>query len=126
LIEGKKIPVYGSGINIRDWLHVDDHCSAIYKAITKGKAGEIYNIGGGLELTNLELAKQILSAMNKSESEIEYVQDRKGHDLRYSVNCSKANKEIEYYPKVKFTDGLLETIKWYVENEEWWKPLKTI
>ena len=126
LIEGKKIPVYGSGMNIRDWLHVDDHCSAIYKAITKGKAGEIYNIGGGLELTNLELAKQILSAMNKSESEIEYVQDRKGHDLRYSVNCSKANKEIEYYPKVKFTDGLLETIKWYVENEEWWKPLKTI
>ena len=126
LIEGKKIPVYGSGINIRDWLHVDDHCSGIYKAITKGKAGEIYNIGGGLELTNLELAKQILSAMNKSESEIEYVQDRKGHDLRYSVNCSKANKEIEYYPKVKFTDGLLETIKWYVENEEWWKPLKTI
>ncbi len=126
LIEGKKIPVYGSGINIRDWLHVDDHCSAIYKAITKGKAGEIYNIGGGLELNNLELAKQILSAMNKSESEIEYVQDRKGHDLRYSVNCSKANKEIEYYPKVKFTDGLLETIKWYVENEEWWKPLKTI
>jgi dTDP-glucose 4,6-dehydratase len=125
LIEGKKIPVYGTGMNIRDWLHVDDHCSGIYKALMRGKAGEIYNIGGGLELTNLELTKQILSAMNKTESEIEYVQDRKGHDLRYSVDWSKAQKEIDYSPQFSFAEGLLETIDWYQENESWWKPLKT-
>jgi dTDP-glucose 4,6-dehydratase len=124
LIEGKKIPVYGTGINIRDWLHVDDHCSGVYKALMKGKAGEIYNIGGGQELTNLELAKQILSAMNKTESEIEYVQDRKGHDLRYSVDWSKALKEIGYSPQVNFAEGLLETINWYEENESWWRPVK--
>ena len=124
LIEGKKIPVYGTGINIRDWLHVDDHCSGIYRALMRGKPGEIYNIGGGLELTNLELAKQILSATNKTESEIEYVQDRKGHDLRYSVDWSKAQKEIGYYPQVNFAEGLLETINWYEENESWWRPLK--
>jgi dTDP-glucose 4,6-dehydratase len=125
LIDGKKVPVYGTGVNIRDWLHVDDHCSGIYRALMKGKAGEIYNIGGSLELTNLELTKQILSAMNKTESEIEYVQDRKGHDLRYSVDWSKAQKEIGYYPQVNFAEGLLETIDWYQENESWWKPLKS-
>jgi len=125
LIKGKKVPVYGTGMNIRDWLHVDDHCSGIYKALMKGKAGEIYNIGGGLELTNLELTKQILRAMNKTESEIEFVQDRKGHDFRYSVDWSKAQKEIGYSPQVNFAEGLLETINWYQENESWWKPLKT-
>jgi dTDP-glucose 4,6-dehydratase len=124
LIEGIKIPVYGAGMNIRDWLHVDDHCSGIYKALMKGKAGEIYNIGGGLEVTNLELTKQILGAMNKTESEIEYVQDRKGHDLRYSVDWSKAQNEIGYSPQVNFAEGLLETVNWYQENEAWWKPLK--
>jgi len=124
LIEGIKIPVYGTGMNIRDWLHVDDHCSGIYMALMKGKAGEIYNIGGGLELTNLELTKQILGAMNKTESEIDYVLDRKGHDLRYSVDWSKAQKEIGYSPQVNFAKGLLETVNWYQENEAWWKPLK--
>ena len=124
LIEGKKVPIYGSGMNIRDWLHVDDHCSGIYKALMNGKPGEVYNIGGGLELTNLELTEQILRAMNKNESEIEFVQDRKGHDLRYSVDCSKAQNEIGYSPKIKFEEGLLATINWYQENESWWKPLK--
>lgn len=124
LIEGKKVPIYGSGMNIRDWLHVDDHCSGIYKALMNGKPGEVYNIGGGLELSNLELTEQILRAMNKNESEIEFVQDRKGHDLRYSVDCSKAQNEIGYSPKIKFEEGLLATINWYQENESWWKPLK--
>jgi dTDP-glucose 4,6-dehydratase len=124
LIEGKKVPIYGSGMNIRDWLHVDDHCSGIYKALMYGKPGEVYNIGGGLELTNLELTQQILRAMNKNESEIDFVQDRKGHDLRYSVDCSKAQNEIGYSQKIKFEDGLLATINWYQENESWWKPLK--
>lgn len=91
----------------------------------KGKAGEIYNIGGGLELTNLELTKKILNMMGKNASEIEYVKDRKGHDLRYSVDWTKAKKEIGYSPKVKFEDGLLATINWYQENESWWQPLKT-
>ena len=125
LIEGKKIPVYGTGMNIRDWLHVDDHCLGIYRALMKGKAGEIYNIGGGLELTNLDLTKKILNMMGKNDSEIEYVQDRKGHDLRYSVDWSKAHNEIGYSTKIKFEDGLLATINWYQENESWWKPLKT-
>ena len=125
LLENKKIPVYGSGLNVRDWLHVDDHCSGIHSALMKGKAGEIYNIGGGLELTNLELTEKILNLMGKNDSEIEYVQDRKGHDLRYSVDWTKAKNEIGYSPKVKFEDGLLATIKWYQENESWWKPLKT-
>ena len=125
LLESKKIPVYGSGLNVRDWLHVDDHCSGIHSALMKGKAGEIYNIGGGLELTNLELTEKILNLMGKNDSEIEYVQDRKGHDLRYSVDWTKAKNEIGYSPKVKFEDGLLATIKWYQENESWWKPLKT-
>ena len=125
LIEGKKIPVYGTGMNIRDWLHVDDHCLGIYRALMKGKAGKIYNIGGGLELTNLELTEKILNMMGKNDSEIDYVQDRKGHDLRYSVDWSKAHNEIGYSPKIKFEDGLLATINWYQENESWWKPLKT-
>ena len=125
LLESKKIPVYGSGLNIRDGLHVDDHCSGIHSALMKGKAGEIYNIGGGLELTNLELTEKILNMMGKNDSEIEYVQDRKGHDLRYSVDWTKAKNEIGYSPKVKFEDGLLATINWYQENESWWQPLKT-
>lgn len=125
LIEGKKIPVYGTGMNIRDWLHVDDHCLGIYRALMKGKAGEIYNIGGGLELTNLELTEKILNMMGKNDSEIDYVQDRKGHDLRYSVDWSKAHNEVGYSPKIKFEDGLFATINWYQENESWWKPLKT-
>jgi dTDP-glucose 4,6-dehydratase len=124
LLEGKKIPVYGFGMNIRDWLHVDDHCSGIYSTLMKGEAGEIYNIGGGLELTNLELTEKILTMMNKNDSEIEYVEDRKGHDLRYSVDWSKAQTNIGYSPMIKFEDGLLETIKWYQENDSWWKPLK--
>ena len=125
LLENKKIPVYGSGLNIRDWLHVDDHCSGIHSTLMKGKAGEIYNIGGGLELTNLELTEKILKMMSKDDSEIEYVQDRKGHDLRYSVDWSKAQNDIGYSPKVKFEDGLLGTINWYQDNESWWKPLKS-
>ena len=124
LIEGKKIPVYGSGKNVRDWLHVDDHCRGIYAVLTKGKAGETYNIGGGRELTNLEITDLILQAMGADESSIEYVEDRKGHDLRYSVDWSKSNNELGYEPQVTFEQGLAQTIQWYKENESWWKPLK--
>jgi dTDP-glucose 4,6-dehydratase len=124
LLEGKKVPVYGSGLNVRDWLHVDDHCRGIFQVLINGKSGEVYNIGGGRELNNLEITKLILNAMDASESSIEYVEDRKGHDFRYSVDWSKIKQELGYEPKVKFEDGLKETIEWYRNNREWWEPLK--
>ena len=124
LIEGKKVPVYGSGENVRDWLHVDDHCRGIYSVLMNGRSGEVYNIGGGRELTNNDITSLILEAMGADESSIEYVEDRKGHDLRYSVDWTKINRELGYEPQVKFEDGLRETIQWYRENELWWKPLK--
>jgi dTDP-glucose 4,6-dehydratase len=124
IIEGKKISIYGNGGNVRDWLHVDDHCRGIYNVLMKGQSGEVYNIGGGAELTNNEITKLILEAMGADESSIEYVEDRKGHDLRYSVDWTKINRELGYEPQIKFEDGLRETIQWYRENEAWWKPLK--
>ena len=124
LLEGKKVPVYGNGKNVRDWLHVDDHCRGIYRVLMDGKAGEVYNIGGGRELTNLEITHLILKAMGADESSIEYVEDRKGHDLRYSVDWGKINRELGYAPQVQFEDGLLETIEWYRNNRAWWEPLK--
>jgi dTDP-glucose 4,6-dehydratase len=124
LIEGKKVPVYGTGENVRDWLHVDDHCRGIYSVLMNGRSGEVYNIGGGRELTNNEITSRILEAMGADESSIEYVEDRKGHDLRYSVDWTKINRELGYEPQVEFEDGLSETIQWYRDNEAWWKPLK--
>jgi dTDP-glucose 4,6-dehydratase len=124
LIDNKKVPVYGSGLNVRDWLHVDDHCRGIHLALTKGKAGEIYNIGGGTELNNLELTDKILNIMGKGQESIEYVEDRKGHDLRYSVDITKISNELGYVPQVDWEVGLEETINWYQENEAWWRPLK--
>lgn len=124
LIEGKKVPVYGTGENVRDWLHVDDHCRGIYSVLMNGRSGEAYNIGGGRELTNNEITSLILTAMGADDSSIEYVEDRKGHDLRYSVDWTKINRELGYEPQVKFEDGLRETIQWYQDNEAWWKPLK--
>ncbi len=124
LLEGKKVPVYGNGKNVRDWLHVDDHCRGIHKVLMNGKSGEVYNIGGGRELTNNEITSLILAAMGKDESSIEYVEDRKGHDLRYSVDWTKIKNELGYEPQVKFEDGLRDTIQWYRDNESWWKPLK--
>jgi dTDP-glucose 4,6-dehydratase len=124
LIEGKKVPVYGTGENVRDWLHVDDHCRGIFSVLMNGRSGEVYNIGGGRELTNNEITNLILEAMGADESSIEYVEDRKGHDLRYSVDWTKINRELGYEPQVKFEDGLKETIQWYLDNQAWWKPLK--
>jgi dTDP-glucose 4,6-dehydratase len=124
LIDDEKVPIYGSGQNVRDWLHVDDHCQGIFLALTKGKAGEIYNIGGGTELTNMELTEKILNLMGKNESSIKYVEDRKGHDLRYSVDITKISNELGYKPKVNWESGLKETVDWYLANEAWWRPLK--
>jgi dTDP-glucose 4,6-dehydratase len=124
LIEGKKVPLYGNGLNVRDWLHVDDHCRGIALALTKGKSGEVYNIGGGTELTNVELTHKILAAMGVGEEFIQPVEDRKGHDLRYSVDITKINTELGYSPQVDFEKGLEKTINWYKNNEAWWRKHK--
>jgi dTDP-glucose 4,6-dehydratase len=124
LIEGKKVPVYGTGLNIRDWLHVDDHCRGIYLALIKGRSGEIYNIGGGRELNNLEITNLILELMGADKTSVEFVEDRKGHDIRYSVDWRKIAKELDYEPQISFENGLRDTVDWYRNNEEWWKPLK--
>jgi dTDP-glucose 4,6-dehydratase len=124
IIEGKKVPLYGNGLNVRDWLHVDDHCRGIALALTKGKAGEVYNIGGGTELTNVELTHKILAAMGVGEEFIQPVEDRKGHDLRYSVDITKINTELGYSPQVNFEEGLEKTINWYRNNEAWWRKHK--
>lgn len=124
LIDGRKVPIYGSGLNVRDWLHVDDHCRGIHAVLMRGKAGEIYNIGGGREMTNRELTSIILKAMGKDESSIDYVADRLGHDLRYSVDITKISDQLGYQPQVTFEEGIATTIEWYRKNEQWWRPLK--
>jgi len=124
LIQGKQVPLYGEGINVRDWLHVDDHCNGIHLALSKGKAGEIYNIGGGTEMNNIEITKLIIESFGRNwEDAVKRVEDRKGHDLRYSVDWSKASTELGYEPRVPFLTGIEETINWYRNNEDWWEPL---
>jgi len=123
LIDGGKVPLYGDGMNVRDWLHVDDHCRGIAIVIAKGQAGEAYNIGGGLELNNRELTEQVLAAMGADWSSVQPVEDRKGHDRRYSVDDSKV-RALGYAPQHQFEEGLAETVAWYQANESWWRPLK--
>jgi len=124
LMQGKKIPVYGKGLNIRDWLHVEDHCSGILLALEKGESGRIYNIGGNNEWKNIDIAKELVKIMKMDESQIEFVTDRLGHDLRYAIDATRIRKELGWEPRYTFSTGLPETVKWYVENEAWWKPLK--
>jgi dTDP-glucose 4,6-dehydratase len=123
LIDGKKVPLYGDGLNVRDWLHVDDHCRGIALVIERGKPGEPYNIGGGLELNNREITERVLASMGADWSMVTPVEDRKGHDRRYSVDDSKL-RALGYEPQHKFDDGLAETIAWYSANEAWWRPLQ--
>ena len=123
LIEGKKVPLYGQGLNIRDWLHVTDHCRGIHLVLTKGKSGDGFNVGGGRELSNIELTRIILQAIGASEESIERVADRLGHDFRYSLSIEKITKQLGYKPVVDFESGISQTIKWYKSNQEWWKPL---
>ena len=123
LIDGEKVPVYGKGAQIRDWLYVDDHCAAIHLLIDKGKPGEVYNVGGEEERTNLKLTQSILKSMGKDASLIKFVQDRPGHDFRYSLNCRKL-KKLGWRQEYKLDAGLKATIAWYQNNEQWWRPLK--
>jgi dTDP-glucose 4,6-dehydratase len=124
LMDGKKVPLYGDGLNIRDWLHVDDHCNGIQLVVEGGRAGEVYNIGGGTELTNHELTGLLLDAMGADWSSVERVTDRKGHDRRYSVDITKISTELGYAPRVPFEEGLARTVAWYRDNRSWWEPLK--
>ena len=120
-LKDEKLPVYGEGLNIRDWLYVEDHCEAIDLVLHNGKAGERYNIGGHNEKRNIEIVKLILKHLNKPESLIEHVEDRKGHDYRYAIDPTKIKNELGWEPKTKFEDGIIKTIDWYLENPEWLK-----
>jgi len=123
LLQGKNVPVYGDGLNVRDWLHVEDHCLGIELVIGKGVPGEIYNIGGGLEIANIDLTKLLLKLMGCGSERIQYVEDRKGHDLRYSLSFEKIKRELGYSPRVSFEKGFAETVQWYKANSDWWGPL---
>lgn len=125
LLEGKKVPVYGEGKNIRDWIHVDDHNAGVDAIIQQGKIGETYCLGGGNEMQNIEITKLILEIMGKSEDMIEFVTDRKGHDFRYAIDYAKAEKELGWTPKINFRKGLNQTIEWYKDNKDWWKNIKS-
>ena len=124
LLKGEKVPVYGDGLNVRDWLYVYDHCSAIDTVLHKGKIGEIYNIGGHNEKTNIEITKLILNAMGKDESSIEYVQDRLGHDRRYAISNDKIQSQLGWEPSLTFEEGIKITIDWYLNNQDWIKSIE--
>jgi dTDP-glucose 4,6-dehydratase len=124
LIDNQPVPLYGDGGNVRDWLHVDDHCRGIALALQKGRAGEIYNIGGGTELTNKELTGLLLEATGRDWDLVTPVEDRKGHDRRYCVNIDKISNELGYAPQVAFDQGLADVVQWYRTHREWWEPLK--
>jgi dTDP-glucose 4,6-dehydratase len=124
LMDGKRIPIYGDGGNVRDWLHVEDHCSGILLALEKGKAGGTYNIGGNNEHRNLDIARKLLSLLGKDEASIEYVEDRLGHDRRYAIDASRIRQDLGWEPKHGFETGIAATVEWYKANEKWWRPLK--
>lgn len=122
LLDGRPVPLYGDGGNVRDWLHVDDHCRAVQLVARHGRLGEVYHIGGGTELTNKELTGRLLEACGAGWEMVESVPDRKGHDRRYALDIAKIRKELGYAPRVDFTDGLAETVAWYRANRAWWEP----
>ena len=122
-LHDKPLPVYGEGLNVRDWLYVEDHCKAIDLVIRKGRVGEVYNIGGHNEMRNIDIVKLICKELNKPESLITYGSDRKGHDLRYAIDPTKIHQELGWLPETKFADGIKRTIKWYLEHQDWWEPI---
>lgn len=122
-LNDKPLPVYGEGINVRDWLYVEDHCSAIDLIVRNGKAGEVYNVGGHNEMRNIDIVKIILKELGKPESLITYVEDRKGHDRRYAIDPAKIHADLGWLPKTKFEDGIRKTIHWYLNNRKWWEDI---
>jgi dTDP-glucose 4,6-dehydratase len=124
-MEDKELPIYGDGKNVRDWLHVKDHCRAIDTVLRKGKIGEVYNIGGNNEKTNLEITEAILDTLDKPKDLIKYIKDRLGHDRRYAIDSSKIKEELNWEPEYTFKEGIAETIQWYIDNEDWWRNIKS-
>ena len=122
-LHDKPLPVYGQGINVRDWLYVEDHCRAIDLIIRRGTVGEVYNIGGHNEMRNIDIVKLICRELGKPESLITYVTDRKGHDMRYAIDPAKIHRELGWLPETRFADGIKKTIQWYLDNESWWEPI---
>ena len=118
-LNDQDLPIYGQGINVRDWIHVEDHCKAILKVLLEGESGEVYNIGGSSEVKNIDLVKRILKILDKPESLIKFVKDRPGHDLRYAMNYSKISKEMGWKPEMNLDDGLKKTVEWYKTNRQW-------
>lgn len=119
----KPLPVYGDGLNVRDWLYVEDHCAAIDLIIHKGRIGEVYNVGGHNEMKNIDIVKIICKVLDKPESLITFITDRKGHDMRYAIDPTKIHKELGWMPETMFKDGILKTIQWYLDNREWWETI---
>jgi dTDP-glucose 4,6-dehydratase len=125
LKQDKPVPVYGDGMNVRDWIHVDDHSRAVEAVLLRGRPGEVYNVGGGNERTNIEITKLLLAAMGKPESLLKFVPDRPGHDRRYAIDDTKIRKELGVAPRVPFEEGIRETVRWYLENEPWWRAVQS-
>ena len=122
-LHDQPLPVYGDGLNVRDWLYVEDHCRAIDLIIHKGTVGEVYNVGGHNEMKNIDIVKLICKTLHKPESLIQYVTDRKGHDRRYAIDPTKIHDELGWLPETKFADGIQKTIQWYLQHEDWWQPI---
>jgi dTDP-glucose 4,6-dehydratase len=126
LIEGKKVPLYGDGLNIRDWLYVEDHCDAIWTVLNRGRIGEVYNIGGNNEITNRRITEIVLAEMGKNWDEsVQYVKDRPGHDRRYAIDATKIQQELQWFPKHHFEEAIKTTIEWYRQHESWWRAIKS-
>lgn len=125
VLEGKKVPIYGDGLQIRDWLYVEDHCEAIDAVLHRGKVGETYCVGGNAERTNLDLIRRLLKIMKKGEGELEFVEDRRGHDRRYAIDFSKIKGELGWEPSIDLETGLRKTVQWFIENEDWWRKVKS-
>lgn len=125
LLEGKKVPVYGDGMQVREWLHAEDHARAVDAVLARGVSGESYNVGTGERMPNIEITKTLLALLGKDESSIEHVKDRAGHDRRYALNSDKIRRELGWAPTITFADGLARTVEWYKANEAWWKPIKS-
>jgi dTDP-glucose 4,6-dehydratase len=126
LMEGRKVPLYGDGLNVRDWLYVEDHCDAIWTVLNKGRFGEVYNIGGNNEITNRKITETILREMGKDwDTSVKYVKDRPGHDRRYAIDATKIQQELGWWPKYKFEDAIKTTIQWFKDNEQWWRAIKS-
>jgi dTDP-glucose 4,6-dehydratase len=124
-LEGKKLPVYGDGQQIRDWIHVEDHGRALLAALEKGRAGEVYNIGSDNEWANLTIVNRLLEILGKGSELIEYVKDRPGHDRRYAIDAAKAHAELNWKPRIAFEKGLAQTVDWYVQNRGWWERVRS-